>query len=336
MTGADHTTKRVPVWPEVRRLLDLRDPQVVLIEGAVSLELRIDGDRGSLALRCPIRNPVDPATIGAPEELRLIQIPAEGGGEWLEVAVSDAELFPYFVSFAETVVDAIHLHGTEVVTAIRTSMRLFRRLLRDVRLIPQERLVGLLGELWVLNRLLDARGREALESWTGPRGEAHDFRIGEAEFEVKTTTRQHRVHRIHGLDQLEPSVGAQLYLVSIQLAAGGSATAAFTLADQLAITRERLSPYGQSDAFGRIIASRYGLLREDEQRYGDRFRLRSPTRLIVVDESLPRLSATDLAESGKPEMQRVVEVEYLLDVDGLGVAEGTSDFERILPGANDG
>jgi hypothetical protein len=333
VTAADHTTKRVPVWPEVRRLLDLRDPQVVLIEGSVPLELRIDGERHTLALRCPFPGPVDLATIGAPEELRLAQIPDEGGEERLEVAVSDAELFPYFVSFAETVVDAIHLHGTEAVSAIRTSMRLFRRLLRDVRLIPQERIVGLLGELWVLNRLIDARGHEALDSWTGPHGEAHDFRIGEAELEVKTTTRQRRVHRIHGLDQLEPSVGAQLYLVSIQLAAGGSASDAFTLAGQLSFTRERLSGHGQADTFGRIISSRYGLLEEDEQRYGDPFRLRSPTRLIVVDESLPRLSATDLAESGKPEIQRVVEVEYLLDVDGLGVAEGTSGFESILLGA---
>lgn len=334
MTGSDHTTKRVPVWPEVRRLLDLRDPQVVLIEGGVPLELRIDGDRGNLALRCPVPQAVNPATIGAPEELRLTQISVEGG-KWLEVAVSEAELFPYFVSFAETVVDAIHLHDVEAVTAIRTSMRLFRRLLRDVRLISLERIVGLLGELWVLNRLIDASGREALESWTGPSGEAHDFRIGDAEFEVKTTTRQHRVHRIHGLDQLEPSVGAKLYLVSIQLAAGGSASEGFTLGGQLTFTRERLSAYGQSDHFDQIISSRHGLLKEDEQRYSDPFRLRSPTRLIEVNESLPRLSAADLAESGKPEMQRVVEVEYLLEVDGLGVAEGTSDFERILPGPND-
>jgi hypothetical protein len=59
--------------------------------------------------------------------------------------------------------------------------------------------------------------------------------------------------------------------------------------------------------------------------------------MIAVDESLPRLSATDLVASGKPEMQRIVEVEYLLDVDGLGVTDGASDFEGILPGgSNDG
>jgi len=331
VTGGDHTSKRVPAWPEVRRLLNLRDPQIVLIEGTVPLELRINGEGEVLALRCPVPGPVDLTGIAAPEELCLTRIPNSGKGEQIEISVADAELFPYFVSFAETVVDAIHLHGAQVVTAIGTSMRLFRRLLRDVRLIPLERIVGLLGELWVLNRLIHTRGREAFTSWTGPRGEAHDFRVEDAELEVKTTTKQRRVHRIHGLDQLEPSVGARLYLVSLQLAAGGSASDAFTLADCLDRTRKRLSKFGQSDPFGRIIASRYGLLREDEGRYGDAFRLRSPTRLILVDDSLPRLSAADLVATGRPEMQRVVEVEYVLDVDGLGAADGTSAFERILP-----
>jgi hypothetical protein len=334
MSGSNHTTRRVPAWAEVRRLLDLRDPQIVLIEGGVPIELRVDGERDSLALRCPVRGPVDLAEIGAPEELRLTRMPA-GGGELLEVSVSDGELFPYFVSFAETVVDSIQLQGTEAVTALRNSMRLFRRLLRDVRLIPQERIVGLLGELWLLDRLIDARGQEALGSWTGPQGEAHDFRIDEVELEVKTTSRQRRIHRIHGLDQLEPSVGARLYLVSIQLAAGGAASDAFTLAGRLASVRQRLSAFGQSDAFGQIISGRYGLLEGDEQRYSDPFRLRSATRLIEVDESLPRLCATDLEATGRPEMQRIVEVEYMLDVDGLGAADGTSEFERILPRGND-
>jgi Putative PD-(D/E)XK family member, (DUF4420) len=331
MSQDDLRLRRVPSWPEVKRLLDLRDPQVILIEGSVPIEFRIDGHRGALSLRCPAPEQFDPSAIGTPEEIRLTFGPQESLAQWLEIEVAEPELFPYFVGFSETVVDAIHLHQADVLSAVRTSMRLFRRLVRDVRLLPQEKIIGLLGELWTLNRLIDARTGEALRSWTGPRGDAHDFRIGDIELEVKATTRQRRIHRIHGIDQLEPSVDARLYLVSVQLAAGGSSDDAFSLYELLESTRKRLTSFGQADQFGEVIADRYGLSKDDEQKYAEAFMLRSPTRLILVDDALPRLLSSDLATIPRPELHRIVELEYALDVDGLGVPDGTEDFNEVLP-----
>ncbi|HEX4306112.1 MAG TPA: PD-(D/E)XK motif protein [Solirubrobacterales bacterium] len=331
MSQGDLKLRRVPSWPEVKRLLDLRDPQVILIEGPVPVEFRINGQSNALSLRCPVSEQFGPAAIGTPEEIRLTFGPEGSPTQWLEIAVAEPELFPYFVSFAETVVDAIHLHGAEVLGAVRTSMRLFRRLVRDVRLLPQEKIIGLLGELWTLDRLIDSRASEALQSWTGPRGEAHDFRIGDVELEVKTTTRQRRIHRIHGVDQLEPSVDARLYLVSVQLAAGGSSEDAFSLREFLGSIRKRLASYGQVDQFEDVIADRYGLSKGDEQIYAEPFRLRSPTRLIVVDDAVPHLLRRDLEQVTRPEMHRIVELEYALDVDGLGIPDGAQEFLDILP-----
>jgi Putative PD-(D/E)XK family member, (DUF4420) len=297
------------------------------------MELRIDGGHEAVSLRCPVKEPVDLGAFGAPEELmlrRLEQDPGPGP-ERLEISVSDIELLPYFLGFVETVVDAVQLHEAEVPDAIQTSMRLFRRLLRDVKLASREKIVGLLGELWVLNRLIDVQGAQALDAWTGPRGEAHDFRTGDAELEVKTTTKQRRVHVIHGLDQLEPSVGADLYLVSIQLAAGGGAADAFTLSEWLVATRERLDGTGRVEAFDQILLDHYGLAREDAGRYRDSYRLRSDPVLIEIHDGVPHLTHTDLEMVSRPEMQRVGEVDYGLDVEGLGVADGSPEFEVILP-----
>jgi hypothetical protein len=321
--------RRIPDWQEVRRLLEQGDPQSILLEGAVPLELRVDGERGTTSLRCPTNGAVDLRGFGAPEELILRNL--DDPDPRLEVSVADIELVPHFLGFVETVVDAIQLQGAEAVGAIQTSMRLFRRLLRDVHLLSRERVLGLLGELWVLNRLIDAAGGGALESWTGPRGEAHDFRTGGVELEVKTTARQRRVHLIHGLDQLEPSPGADLHLVSVQLAAGGAASESFSLAERLAATRKRLDRFGRGEEFGRLVIGRHGILPEDEHRYGERFRLRSDTVLIEVDESFPRLTRDDIDAAPKPEMHRVVEVEYEVDVEGLGVADGAPAFMAVLP-----
>jgi hypothetical protein len=321
--------RRVPEWPEVRRLLERGDPQAVLLEGDVPLELRLDGERGTVSLRCPVNQPVDLRGFGAPEELTLRNL--DTLPPQLEIGVSDVELAPYFLGFVETVADAIQLQGAEAVAAVQTSMRLFRRLLRDVQLVSRERVLGLLGELWVLDRLIDTDGAAALDSWTGPRGEAHDFRSGAVELEVKTTTKQRRVHLIHGLDQLEPSPGADLYLVSVQLAAAGAASDSFSLAERLGATRQRLAALGRSEEFGQLVVDRYRLAPEDEHRYQERFRLRSRPMLIRVDDSFPRLTRGDIDAAARSEMHRILEVGYELDVDGLGVAEGTPEFAAVLP-----
>jgi hypothetical protein len=329
MGGAGQRARRIPDWPEVRRLLERGDPQTILLEGTVPLELRVDGERGTTSLRCPVDGPADLRGFGAPEELILRSL--DDPDPRLEISVADIELVPHFLGFVETVVDAIQLQGAEATGAIQTSMRLFRRLLRDVHLLSRERVLGLLGELWVLNRLIDAGGGGALESWTGPRGEAHDFRIGGVELEVKTTARQRRVHLIHGLDQLEPSPGADLHLVSLQLASGGAASESFSLAERLAATRKRLDGFGRGEEFGRLVIGRHGIAPEDEHRYDERFRLRSAPVLIKVDESFPRLTRDDIDAAPNPEMHRVVEVEYEVDVEGLGVADGAPEFTTVLP-----
>lgn len=83
------------------------------------------------------------------------------------------------------------------------------------------RLAGLVAELLVLDQLLD-RDRRAVSWWSGPLGEAQDFRSARHAIEVKASvTREGRLVRIHGTDQLEPPVGGSLGLVWFRLAPAG-------------------------------------------------------------------------------------------------------------------
>lgn len=81
----------------------------------------------------------------------------------------------------------------------------------------REHAIGLLGELWVLERLTRI-APDAIALWTGPLGGVHDFRNRVHAIEVKTTVRRHgRFHGISSIDQLEAPAAGRLGLFSLQL-----------------------------------------------------------------------------------------------------------------------
>lgn len=78
-------------------------------------------------------------------------------------------------------------------------------------LMADETLLGLCGELFVLQSLLRAvRDRDVrliLDSWKGYRETARDFQVGPEGVEVKTTTRQTSSHQFSGIHQMEVGHG---------------------------------------------------------------------------------------------------------------------------------
>jgi hypothetical protein len=78
-------------------------------------------------------------------------------------------------------------------------------------LLAEDALLGLCGELLLLNALLasapDARVEEVLDSWKGYRETSRDFQLGCVGVEVKTTTRGSSSHLFRGVHQLEPGHG---------------------------------------------------------------------------------------------------------------------------------
>lgn len=85
-------------------------------------------------------------------------------------------------------------------------------------LISEDHLIGLLGELITLERLIARSASKRLSYWTGPSGEAQDFRTTAFVMEVKSTlSREGRIVPISSIDQLEPPPGTRLYLVHHRL-----------------------------------------------------------------------------------------------------------------------
>ena len=66
------------------------------------------------------------------------------------------------------------------------------------------------------------------------------FEFGEIDIEVKSTRTARREHFIHGLKQLEPSMGHELFLLSLRFEAAGYSNGK-SLYDRIVAIRRKLS-----------------------------------------------------------------------------------------------
>ena len=117
----------------------------------------------------------------------------------------------------------------------------------------------------------------------------HDFRIQRHEFEVKTTVATHRVHTIHGTEQLIASEGCTLSLVSILLGPPGS-DEGFSLAGKVRELRNSFEvlPARQNQFMTSLEFCGYKIM--DSDLYSRRYIMRRPMAIVPVTESFPAIS----------------------------------------------
>jgi hypothetical protein len=149
---------------------------------------------------------------------------------FLDLACQSRSLETVFARLSEAIIGKV-LEGIDPISASMDTIEEFRRLL----ILPASgipgvhRILGLIGELHLLNRLLDSNP-DAWKAWLGPAGDRHDFRAGGNAIEVKTSSRAGcNTVTIHSLDQLECPTDGTLHLVHLRVEPdpGGS----FTVAD---------------------------------------------------------------------------------------------------------
>lgn len=107
---------------------------------------------------------------------------------------------------------------TETVRRVLTKWRRFFGQIPQPILSINEQL-GLFAELWFLAVwMIPKLGPGATMNWKGPWGSRHDFEWKNKSVEVKATTNTRgRIHRIHGIDQLEPPESGPLFLFSVRM-----------------------------------------------------------------------------------------------------------------------
>lgn len=137
---------------------------------------------------------------------------------FVDVMCNERSLDAVFAELADEIVHRV-ASGEASVDAVEGTILDFRDLLRDAgrEEIPDQKILGLIGELVVLRRMVRL-SPGAIDAWTGPYEQRHDFRRRGHAIEVKTSSRADASSvSISSLEQLCEPVGGSLLLVHIKV-----------------------------------------------------------------------------------------------------------------------
>jgi hypothetical protein len=279
-----------------------------------------DKTRGVL-FECPILSAPAWRLRFDSEGLRLFDDRAgRDGPRQIALALERADLESVFLVIAEDLVASSRSARdvTEAVEALGARLSAWQtclKLRRDG--FGQERMLGLYGELIVLERLASVIGLDrAIAAWSGPERGLHDFEAQRVAIEVKTSLGVRGTVQIGSLDQLNPS-GLQVLALCRVVAVPDDA--GIELSELIARVRNAADNMGHSvrrDLDQRLLMSGY----IDPEVRGLAF-----DRLAVVD-----LEAYEV-RGGFPRLTRetvdaaVLSAEYRLDVSAAAEYQMTAE-----------
>jgi hypothetical protein len=299
-------------------------PSLIKIEGAPITYLVIEPMVQRLALRTPLTRHSLP-DVSAYQHISAVVIHWNDGA-WFEVRADGAvmlEAYPVLCAIA----DRIQIDGIPFDAAVSGSLAAFRQLFSRHSRLTFEEEIGLYAELLLVNHLLaHFPPQEAVSAWRGPDGEEHDFDIAGNDVEVKCTVAEERIHWINDGNQLEPTCGRPLWILSIQLT--GASGDGHSLADLIALILSRLTDAHAVDLFkAKLAAVRWR--EESPLLHTSTFRLRTEPAVFSVDDSFPALTRRRLTAAGV-DLARVISMRYALNLSGLPQATVTPEVLKNI------
>lgn len=320
----------MPGWEAINRdYIESGVPGLLMIRVMPRAVLYVDSNALRIGARFATSN-AEPPPLSPLAAISVCNVIDEGV-QCIEVSTSTFELFRNFYFFLLDVIAEILDHGADPRAALAASLSRWHSLLRESIILTDEQQTGLYGELWVLRRLIDGLGPNAIKAWTGPTKQPHDFRLTNIEIEVKTTTGVRRTHTVNGLAQLMPSPGCSLFIASLRIEDAGSGGE--TLPDVVASIYFRLA--GSEDIKALFSAGLTAVgYRDADVNYYSRRRRRPADAVIIVpvEDGCPRLTTESFEKlPARYAPERILDVTYKVDLSGLGFVDGSTEFLRILP-----
>jgi hypothetical protein len=274
--------------------------------------LRAIDDSPCLLIRCD-------APDGSLFELggMRLSVDRDEQGTLLVVSLEDRAQRDLFATLCADAVSAAGAESAQALSRFHARLNAWRRFLRDSRSgLSREEVIGLVGELIILERLLMLHGN-LINSWKSPDDALHDFEQSGHALEVKTSHGPTSRIRISTLDQLDVSGLRRLDLIHVRLFDDPEGRSLGNIIDTL-------SAHLPDECFRQNFANallRRGLNPDDE---AARNSLRASLRSIdtySVDGPFPRLlrSSVPLA---------IAEASYALEL--RAIADHTADTGTVL------
>lgn len=222
---------------------------------------------------------------------------AENGSHYLTVFCLLPDLHRVFTQFCRELVESIEDASSPAREAAAAFDR-WRALFSDAAQhghLAEEALVGLMGELVAVERLLNHGAPPDLRFWVGPNSDLHDLRSSTHAIEVKATVvREGRIVPISSIDQLQEPAGADLVLLHVRFdrdPGGLNLTDLVTRVSGAGAQRQELEQRMRD----------FGANPDDLASYGaKRFRLTDMRAYDVTGTAFPRLLRSDFAAGDVP------------------------------------
>lgn len=318
-------------WAELRARRPIADDALTTIpissEGTETPLLMAIDMAGNLHLLIPVQcgptGAKPPDLNGLKVRHRLLQT-----GGFLDL-IANASHEQVFNPVCRDVINAVLGEYRDPWLAVAAIIRIWQSAWKPIR--PEmdgTSQVGLFGELLVLRTLMiPCLGPAAVDQWSGPESERHDFVGDRLHLEVKSTRKSRHEHEISRLDQLRAPQGCQLLLASIQLeqSIGGRETLATSVEATVDLLR------GDPAALDTFMTKMANMGWSENMRdSGDllRFFVRDAF-IYAVDQDFPRLPDDFVLPTG------VVSVKYTVDLANLP-ALGMDEAVEIIKAANPG
>lgn len=304
-------------------------PREVVLPGQTGLRLFVHEDGRAFGMLFPF--PLGADMPASPIAAILINEKLMDDKRFVAVsclpAVSSKEFFYFLLAIA----DGIQLKGMQFTEAFDDAVSSWKELLRAVPRMSEEMEIGLIGELIILGTLIDEMKGAAVDCWTGPTKDVHDFRLGKVELEVKTTISSTRIHVINGTAQLTPSKGCKLFIISIQLERA-TVDSGDTLPEIIASVRRKLSSLpGGAHGFNSALTGSGVWTESEAAHYQTYWRLRSNPELVRVDNKCPRITNEILSIGlDKALLGRITDIHYRVNLEGQGTVLDGGKFREIL------
>lgn len=172
--------------------------------------------------------------------------------------------------------------------------------------LSQPQLLGLIGELLFLERLIGVLGTTAaVESWLGPTGAPQDFQSGGRIFEIKVCAIGAHIVIISSLEQLHTGEAPTNLVVFSIGSCASNHTSSFTIKALVLRIREALSESLASSAFELRLAE---IGYDEDQPECDSSYVVENVRAFDVRESFPRLTPASVSIA-------IPSATYCLDLD---------------------
>jgi len=300
-----------------------------IIAGEPTCLLIYDSQDSSIELHVENYDGLQPAVEPLNIQISSIQ---KNGLKYLSLKVDDTEIFREFYDLIVEIVDSVQILRVAPHLAIDRAWKTWSLLLNQGSILSKDKQLGLLGELWMLQRVAQNKGwRVALDCWHNDARAEHDFSFHIYDIEVKSTSSEDRVHIIGSVSQLMPVLDRELLLLSLQFTATPMlVNNGFSLASLVQDILQNLKKEDLEDNFKSRLTMA-GWNPSHGRHYSKKFVLRSEPYLIKVDSECPKITPPILREMSSVHYDRFVGISYRINVSGLGFADGTDQFHSYIP-----